>query len=281
MNTLKSLALAGLMAIASTAAWAEDFTADYERAIVQDNPSRISGLLRDGMDPNLRNSRGVPGLVMATQQESWKAAEAILASKRVNLEATTENDENALMLAALKGQVDIVRAMLAKGAKVNKPGWSPLHYAATGGNTEVIELLLKRGADIEARSPNESTPLMMAARYGSIEGMQVLLRAGADPRARNQLAMDALDFAASANRPDAMELLTEAKRRAPVRASSPAQPAPGVAEQITPAPSPAVVARPPEPAKPKSPAAVTSSGGTPFTTGEGAVLNLGSPEPGQ
>lgn len=45
----------------------------------------------------------------------------------------------------------------------------------------------------------------------------MLLRAGADPRARNQLGMDALDFAVSGERPDAIELLTEARRRAPVR----------------------------------------------------------------
>ena len=105
------------------------------------------------------------------------------------------------------------------------------------------------------------TPLMMAARYGSVEAVQMLLRAGADPRRRNGLGMDALDFAVSGERPDAIELLTEARRRAPVRAaaapaprpvpvpapvaSAPAfspvpgpLPAPGQAEQVTPEPRP-------------------------------------------
>ncbi|MFV0679106.1 ankyrin repeat domain-containing protein [Ottowia sp.] len=307
MNVLKSAALGCLLALASAAAWADDLAVDYVRAIKQDNAVRINGLLRDGLDPNARNEHGTPGLVLALQEEALRAAQAILASNRLDLEARTASDENALMMAALKGQVDMVRALLAKGASVNKPGWTPLHYAATGGNADIIGLLLDRRASLEARSPNDTTPLMMAARYGSPQGVQLLLRAGADPLARNQLGMDALDFAASAERPDAVALLTEAKRRAPVRqsvgttarpasiqpstpveraAASPVQATiqatqttPGVAQQVTPSSAatttePAASSTPPPP----SSTAVTSGGAAPITTGEGAVLQMGTPD---
>ncbi|MFT4194696.1 ankyrin repeat domain-containing protein, partial [Ottowia sp.] len=224
MKALKAALLACVLAFAGVAAWA-DPADDLLRAIKQDNASRVASLLRAGADPNARDPRGVPALYVALQEGSLEAARALVASPRLDPDLRTPTDESVLMMAALKGELDIARALIAKGAQVNRPGWSPLHYAATGGDTAMIRLLLERRAEVDARSPNESTPLMLAARYGTVEAVQMLLRAGADPRARNQLGMDALDFAVSGNRPDAIELLTQAKRRAPVRTAQPPAPA--------------------------------------------------------
>ncbi|MDR2154636.1 MAG: ankyrin repeat domain-containing protein [Burkholderiaceae bacterium] len=215
---------------AGAPAWAGEGADDFIRAIKQDNRSRMEALLRQGVDPNTRDSRGVPGLYVALQEGALEVAKVILASPRLNPELRTPTDESALMVAALRGQLDIVEALIVKGAQVNKTGWTPLHYAATGGNVEVIGLLLKHGARLEARSPNGSTPLMMAARYGSLEAVQALLRAGADPRLRNETGMDALDYAVSGQRVDAVELLTQFRQRASARRSPPA---PTVAEQVT------------------------------------------------
>ncbi len=63
-----------------------------------------------------------------------------------------------------------------------------------------MTLLLDRGAPIDARSPNGTTPLMMAARYGSERSVELLVRRGADLRARNQLDLGAADFAREAGR---------------------------------------------------------------------------------
>jgi hypothetical protein len=226
------------LALAGAAARADDRAEEYIRAIKQDNPSRVMSLLRQGVDPNTRDPRGVPGLYMALQEDSLEVARIILASPELKPELRTLTDESLLMMAALKGQVDIARTLIDKGAQVNKTGWTPLHYAATGGNVEMIDLLLEREARIEARSPNGSTPLMMAARYGTAEAVQTLLNAGADPRARNETGMDARDYAISGNRIDTADLITQARQR-PMRATPP--PAPTVAEQVMPVspPSPA------------------------------------------
>jgi len=84
---------------------------------------------------------------------------------------------------------------MARGAKVHGEGWSPLHYAATGPEPEFVRLLLEKGAPVDARSPNGSTPLMMAARYGSEASVDLLLARGADPKLRNQRDLTAADFA--------------------------------------------------------------------------------------
>ena len=90
----------------------------------------------------------------------------LLASPALNIDATNAMGETPLMMAALKGRLDWAKKLMERGAKVQKPGWSPVHYAATGPSTELLAMLLDRGADINALAPNRNTPLMMAARYG-------------------------------------------------------------------------------------------------------------------
>jgi hypothetical protein len=97
--------------------------------------------------------------------------------------------------------------MIRKGADVNKPGWAPLHYAATSGHLEVIRLLLEEHAYIDAASPNNTTPLMMAAHYGTPEAVKLLLEAGADPTLRNDPGMTAIDFAHRGNRVESADLI--------------------------------------------------------------------------
>jgi ankyrin repeat protein len=114
------------------------------------------------------------------------------------------------MLAAIKGDTALARKLIARGAYINMPGWTPLHYAASGGHVDILQMLLDQSAYIDAESPNKTTPLMMAARYGSPESVQLLLDAGADPTLRNELGLTALDFAERGARPDAIRMLTAA-----------------------------------------------------------------------
>lgn len=55
--------------------------------------------------------------------------------------------------------------------------------------------LIEQGAELNARSENGTTPLMMAARYGNSDLVPLLLKAGAEPRAANEQELTAADFA--------------------------------------------------------------------------------------
>ena len=112
------------------------------------------------------------------------------------------------MLASLHGLTDVCRQLIKRGADVNKPGWAPLHYAATRGHLEVMNLLLEQYAYIDAASPNGTTPLLMAARYGTPEAVKLLLQAGADPALKNSLGFNAFDFANQAQREDSAALIS-------------------------------------------------------------------------
>lgn len=114
------------------------------------------------------------------------------------------------MLAALKGNQQIAEKLIKKGGDVNKTGWTPLHYAATGGWIPIINLLLENSAYIDAGSPNGTTPLMMAAMYSTSAAVNFLLQEGADPAIKNQQKLTALDFAQRGNRPDAVKAIAAA-----------------------------------------------------------------------
>ena len=206
------LLIALILALGALApVWAAD-AGDFFRAIHQDNDYAMRRLLEDGFDPNTKSDKGVPGLYMALQEGSMKVAKVLLQSRRLKAEQRNATDESPLMMAALKGELDLAKRLIAKGADVNKPGWTPLHYAATSGHLDMIRLLLEEHAFIDAQSPNGTTPLMMAASYGSPEAVKLLVEEGADIAMRNQKQMTAMDFARRAERRDAVELLTQAER---------------------------------------------------------------------
>jgi ankyrin repeat protein len=185
---------------------------DFFVAIKQDNASAVSGLLERGFDPNTLNPNGQFGLILALREQSVKVVDVLIAHPDTRVEVRTAQDESPLMLAALKGMTDVCAKLIARDADVNKPGWTPLHYAATGGHVAIIQLLLKQHAYIDAASPNKSTPLMMAASYGTSAAVEALLAGGADPTLKNGLGLTAIDFARTGQKPDAVEMLSAAIR---------------------------------------------------------------------
>ena len=185
---------------------------DFFVAVKRDDPAKVTELLQRGFDPNALDPSGRTGLFMALQDGSLKVADALVAWPKTNVEWRSPKDESPLMMAAFKGHKELVRKLIARDAHVAKTGWTPLHYAATAGHLEIMEILLEEHAFVDAESPNKSTPLMMAAKYGSLEAVKLLLENGAVPTLRNELGMTAIDFAQQANRKDAAELIAAAAR---------------------------------------------------------------------
>jgi len=115
-----------------------------------------------------------------------------------------------LMLAALRGHLALVERLIERKAHVNKPGWTPLHYAAShsGPNAPaMVRLLLEHHAFIDASSPNGTTPLMMATQYGHPTVVKILLEEGADTTMRNEQGQGVLDFAQRGGRKEVIDLV--------------------------------------------------------------------------
>lgn len=180
---------------------------DFFTAIARDDAPAVSSLLQRGFDPNTPNPAGEHGLMLALRSPAPKVIAVLLAWPKTNVEVRNRQDESPLMIASIKGMTEIVSQLLDKEADVNKPGWTPLHYAATAGHLQIMNLLLEHHAYIDAASPNGSTPLMMAAMYGTPSAVKLLLEAGADPLLKNDLGLTAIDFAQRANRQESADII--------------------------------------------------------------------------
>ena len=209
---------------------------DFFKAIKIDDDRGVQTLLSRGFDPNTLDEHGQSGLLLALKENSLKAAEVLIRFDQTQIELRNEKDESPLMLAALRGQKALVALLIWRDADVNKPGWTPLHYAASGGHVDIAQLLLDHSAYIDAESPNGTTPLMMAAMYGSPEAVKLLLTEGADRDHKNQLGMTALDFAKQASRKDAIQMLQAQPpaSAATTPATTPASPKPAAAMPAAP-----------------------------------------------
>lgn len=178
------------------------------KAVKFDDVKEVNKQLANGMDPNMTDDQGMPLLVLAAREKSDKVAQALVANPKTNIEIQDKAGENAMMLAALNGDMPMVQLLISKDAEVNKKGWAPLHYAAANGHDDIVKLLLDHSAYVDAGSPNGTTPLMMAARGGHVSTIKLLLDNGADLNVKNQIGMNALDFAKQYKEPDVIEGLT-------------------------------------------------------------------------
>ena len=180
---------------------------DFFRAVGTDNVSTVRQLLQRGFDPNSVSEQGQTGLYLALKEGNDKVIEALLSAPGLTVDLANAAGETALMMAALRGQLPWIQRLLDMGAQVDRPGWTALHYAASGPDSRAVKMLLDRGAKPNAPSPNGTTPLMMAARYGSEPSVDILLAGGADARLRSQLGLSAADFAQQAGRAPLAERL--------------------------------------------------------------------------
>lgn len=184
---------------------------DFFQAVRHDDAAALSALLRRGFDPNTLSPQGQHALYLALREGADRVVEVLLAAPKIRVDTRNLQDETPLMMACLKGRLEWVRQLIARDADVNKPGWTPLHYAAFGGHADIVDHLLAQHAYIDAESPNRTTPLMVAARYGSLAVVRALIEAGADVGLKNEQDMSALDFAHQPDREDVIRVLEAQK----------------------------------------------------------------------
>ena len=198
-----------LMAFSSARA---DALVDYFRAVHLDDERTVSRLLAQGFDPNSTNEKGQNGLFIAMRDEAPKVAALLMGHPQIRIDQTNQSNETPLMMAALRGHLALAEQLLAKGAALNRAGWTPLHYAASGPESRMVVMLLARGAVVDAPSPNRTTALMMAARYGTEDAVDALLARGASLQARNEAGLGPVDFARLAGRDALARRLEQAAR---------------------------------------------------------------------
>ncbi|KAI1119745.1 ankyrin repeat-containing domain protein [Nemania abortiva] len=161
----------------------------------------VQYLLESGTGPDVRGSNDLSALSLAASGGYDTIVLTLLRNKaQINLGDVKRR--TALHHAAARGRCSVVRTLLAwnsessERAHLNTPdllGFTPLHLAAKAGQIEAMELLLRRGADFDARSREKQNPLHLAVEYP--QAIELLLTAGAAVNCTDVLAQTPLHLA--------------------------------------------------------------------------------------
>ncbi|MBI3713144.1 MAG: ankyrin repeat domain-containing protein [Burkholderiales bacterium] len=175
---------------------------------------KVQAMVEQGFDLNAREaSRGESALMIAIREQSYDVFDYLIHHPKIHLDERANNGDTALMLAAYLEKVDWLSELIFAGAQVNQAGWTALHYAAAAGDLQIVAVLLEHRADLNALSPNHTTPLMMAARKGNVSVAELLLKEGASLDAKNMQGMTALDFAVESEKKEMQGFLQAWSRR--------------------------------------------------------------------
>ena len=113
-----------------------------------------------------------------------------------NLNSRVELGMSPLMLAALRGERELVNSLLAASAdpkQVNDDEHHALWFACVNGDIELVTTLIAAGSDLDNRNVNGVTCAMYAASTGKLELLQTLVEAGADLSIRTPDGINALE----------------------------------------------------------------------------------------
>lgn len=142
------------------------FTPDtFSIHIAQENMDICEDFLEAGMDINCRDSAGTP----------------------------------MLCIAARSGKKEAIEWLVQNGAEINAiskdRGYSAVMDAVWKMNAEIVELLIKLGANLNFVSNDGQTALIVATGSSNSKICVMLAKNGADPCYKDHMGMSALDYA--------------------------------------------------------------------------------------
>lgn len=208
MQRIRNFVIAGLWLTVCSGAVAGVYE-DMIQAISIDDERTVAALLMRGMDVDTVGPNGDSLLILAAKQGKPGVIKTLLAA-RPKINARNAHGETALMLATFHGHTEAVRHLLAQGAEVNHPGWTPLIYAAARNRMDVARILIGYRAQVNAQAENGTTALMMAAREGHLPMVLLLLELGADINHKTLAGYSALELARDHGRREVAEILIKA-----------------------------------------------------------------------
>ncbi|KFZ04100.1 hypothetical protein V502_10410 [Pseudogymnoascus sp. VKM F-4520 (FW-2644)] len=184
------------------------------RAVDSGNLELVEFLLKKGCSPMDRTSRGQTPLHRAAKCNLHEISK-LLISHESQVCARTDREETVLDYAAFGGDTRMITIILEAGAEIattNVDGVSALHLAAAHATPEVLEMLINVGYDVNLKTLNDGhTPLYKTFRKRRVDNMQVLIGEGADVNADQSNGSTLLHAAAGSwlAAADAVRLLVE------------------------------------------------------------------------
>lgn len=190
--------------------------AEWMRVALEGSAAELKKHLDGGLKPDSRTAGGMTALMLAARDlEKVK----MLVERGADVNARAATGVTPLMIAArFRGNVDVVRLLLAKGARPNsdkgvevRNDASALFFAVMAGDAEMIEALLDAGASIDHRMKIlgifPARPLTYATFTGDAALVEYLISKGANPNDTDDDGITALGVAAINNHANVVRVL--------------------------------------------------------------------------
>ncbi|XP_074548089.1 kinase D-interacting substrate of 220 kDa B isoform X2 [Halichoeres trimaculatus] len=145
------------------------------------------------------------------EEENLAAVRAHLDKLR-DVDCRSDNGQTPLMVASEQGSLEILQELIRRGANVNLDDvdcWTALISAAKEGHIEVVRELLENNANLEHRDMGGWTALMWAAYKNRVEVARLLLEKGANPNITGQYSVYPIIWAAGRGHAEIVHLLLQ------------------------------------------------------------------------
>ena len=153
--------------------------------VAEGNIEILQDYLEGGGDPNQEIGKFGSLLDLAIKFNQLEVAQILLTYK-ASLE--DKSGISPLLLAARKGNFDLVKLLVEHGAALNceHARKTPLHEAVSHGHLDIVQYLLERGADVNAKDTLSGgyTPLYEAISINRTDIVDILMSHGADIHAK-------------------------------------------------------------------------------------------------
>lgn len=162
-------------------------------------------------------------MLTAIRQGDTALLEALIKADPRAVNTGNRDGETPLHWAALSGHANIVDILVKNGANVNaqtRDKWTPLHWAALKGHIRIAEILLDNGADINAKTDGGWTPLHVAAYQDEKNIIPRLIERGADVNARDSKGKTPIETIAEKSRATILQLVEHGADLEPVTATA-------------------------------------------------------------
>lgn len=170
------------------------------RAALEGHADVVALLLEVGANPHVNTYQGWTPLLDAADRGHFYVAQRLL-PRRIDLEAMGGSTKwTALLRAACRGHTDMVTLLLIRGANpqaATSGGWTSLHFASKRADLAVSEDLLECQSNLSSDNSEEWQAVVQVPDSDAFNVVALLLRSGANPQAKTQGGLTALMLAAS------------------------------------------------------------------------------------
>ncbi|HMV77153.1 MAG TPA: ankyrin repeat domain-containing protein [Leptospiraceae bacterium] len=180
-------------------------------AVKKNDADSVKKIISSGISPDIQEKETGRTALHYAAEKGFKEIAELLLENQVNSGIKMATGLNLpVHLAAYNGQTDIIKLLVSKGADihaVNGRTETPLFLAAQNGHMETVKFLHSKGADLNQKNISQETPIIIAAYNDHDETVKYIAENGGNVNAKDYAGQTALHWAAAAGKTELVKFL--------------------------------------------------------------------------